>query len=59
MLTDTRFNRWPMAETAARHAALLALLIRGDTDAALAALVEQMQEPVEVLTVHLGNANGA
>ena len=57
VLTDTRINRWPMAETAARHAALLALLIRGDTDGALAALTEQMQEPAEVLTAHLGESS--
>lgn len=53
VLTDTRFNRWPMAETAARHANLLALLLRGDTDAALAELAEQMQERVGMLTDHL------
>jgi DNA-binding GntR family transcriptional regulator len=58
VLTDTRFYRWPMDETAARHGALLALLTRGDTDAALAALAEQMREPVEVLTAHLGQAYG-
>ena len=58
VLTDTRINRWPMAETAARHADLLALLVRGDTDGALAALAEQMQEPAEVLTAHLGESGG-
>ena len=42
--------------TAARHAELLDLLVRGETEAAVKALDEQMQEPVEVLTAQLDRA---